>query len=371
MLLKNRRFLIVGFARSGLAAACFLMERGARVTITDLKSREELLTSIERLPGPAELVLGEHRRQDFLGADVIVLSPGVPASIAPLREADAQGVPILAEAELAFRHLKGPVVGVTGSNGKTTTTSWIGHILQGSDRDSVVAGNIGLPLIQAVSEQTPGQERIHVVELSSFQLETIEQFHCQIALLLNLTADHMDRYDSFEDYFRAKQRIFLNQGAGDFAILNLDDPALSRLAGQLRAQIFPFSRSQQLEEGAFVRQGWIICRQGGNEHSLMPVEDLPLKGEHNLENALAAASAAFLLDLAPEVIRQGLAGFQGVEHRIEWCGTLQGVSYYNDSKATNVDSAAKALQAFDTPLILIMGGLDKGGDFRSLRPLVE
>ncbi len=371
MHLKNRHFLIVGLARSGLAAACFLMERGARVTITDLKCREQLLPWIERLTGPAELVLGEHRRQDFLGADAIVLSPGVPASIPLLREADEQGVPIVAEVELAFRFLEGPVVGVTGSNGKTTTTSWIGHILRGSDRDSVVAGNIGFPLIQAVSEQAPSRGRIHVVELSSFQLEAIERFHCRIALLLNLTADHLDRYDSFDDYFQAKQRIFLNQNEDDFAVLNLDDPALSRLPDRLAARTFPFSRTQQLEAGAFVRQGWIVCRDGSKEHSLISVQELPLKGEHNLENALAAAAASFLLGLAPDVIRRGLASFQGVEHRIEFCGSSQDVSFYNDSKATNVDSAAKALQAFDTPLILIMGGLDKGGDFRSLRPLIQ
>ncbi|HSR51134.1 MAG TPA: UDP-N-acetylmuramoyl-L-alanine--D-glutamate ligase [Acidobacteriota bacterium] len=384
MQIEGQRFLVVGLARSGLAAARFLHRRKGRVTVNDQASEERLQPWIKELPSGVRLVLGGHPQEEFLAADCIILSPGVPASIPPLGAAREREVPILAEVELAYRFLKGKLVGITGSNGKTTTTTLLGHLLSMAGRDVRVAGNVGNALIAAVDAdemENPGKddhasnrsERCYVTELSSFQLETIDTLHPHIALLLNITPDHLDRYSCFDDYRHAKERIFLNQGRDDWAVLNWDDPHCRRAAEPIAAKVFPFSRKQPLPEGACLGQDGklIVCRHQDKEIPILAADRFPLPGKHNLENALAACAAGFLLGLSGPEMADGLLTFKGVEHRLEWCGSSGGIDFYNDSKATNVDSALKAIEAFPArKLLLIMGGLDKGGDFTSLREVV-
>ncbi len=365
---RGKKILVVGLARSGLAAANFLLGRGARVTVTDTKTREQLEDALRQLRGPVRLALGGHRAEDFMGADLIVLSPGVPSRLDPIRRAALRGVPVWSEVELAFRCLRGRFVGVTGSNGKTTTTALVGRMFADAGRPHAVAGNIGAALI-GFAEDGLG-ERVFVVELSSFQLENIHQFRCHAAALLNVTPDHLDRYDSFGEYAECKRRIFLNQTAADFAVLNLDDPVASRTA-ELQGQVVPFSRRRPLEEGVFVVEGKIRARWDGLDQTVIPTNEIRLLGNHNVENALAATALGLVCGLEPESMAGTLRTFAGVEHRLEFVRTVSGVDFYNDSKATNVDSAVKALESFERPLLVILGGLDKEGDFSPLQSLVR
>lgn len=369
--MKDKKILVVGFARSGLSATNFLLERGGRVTITDTKTEEELKDYLPQLIMPPNLSLGGHRIKDFLEADFIVLSPGVPSNLPELLKASEGNIPIYSEVELAYRFLKGKIIGVTGSNGKTTTTTLIGELFKRARRDCVVAGNIGSPLIQWIETSSASTETTFVVELSSFQLENIERFKCDIALILNVSPDHQDRYDHFEDYLQAKEQIFLNQTDEDYAVINADNPFTVKMASRRPARVLLYSRKQDLEEGVFVRDGSIQVIWGGQEDCLMPVDEIRLRGNHNLENLLAATAAGYLSGLDREVMIETFCSFEGVEHRLEWVRELSGVTFYNDSKATNMDSAAQALQAFTEPMIVIMGGKDKGAEFEVLRPWVS
>ncbi len=369
---EGRTALVVGAARSGIAAAGFLLSRGAKVVLTDRQERERLAARLEPLLGRAEraelaLELGGHRIESFRRCDFVVLSPGVPARLPELEASRSAGIPILAEVELAYRHLKGKVLGITGSNGKTTTTTLVGEMLRGAGLRGFMAGNIGIPLINYAAAST--DRDVYATELSSFQLETIDRFRPAVAALLNLTPDHMDRYSSFDDYSAAKRRIFMNQRASDFAVLNADDPRTAALAGQVAATAVLFSRRGPLEHGAFVRAGELVYRGPDGERPLCRREDIRLKGEHNVENVLAAAAIALLGGVDPASVRETVREFRGVEHRLEWVADIDGVSYFNDSKATNVDAAVKSLEAFPGGVHLILGGRDKGGDFTALRPL--
>ena len=368
MKLSGRNILVVGLARTGLSAANFLIGKGARVSVTDLRTKDELDDQVARLQGKVHLMLGRHREADFTGADMIVLSPGVPSRIPPLVRAREQGVPVWSEIELACRFLKGTLIGVTGTNGKTTTTTLIGEMLAESRRPHVVAGNIGVPLLEKVKEAT--EETVWVVELSSFQLETTQTLRCRVAVVLNVTPDHLDRHPSFEDYWRAKRRILLNQKGSDFAVFNRDEPNSRRMAEGAEARSVFFSRQERCT-GVFCRDGKIRIRVGGRSHQVMDRNRIRLKGEHNLENVLAAAAASYLVGVEPDSIARACRTFAGVEHRLEWIRDLEGVSFYNDSKATNVESASKAMEALEQPLVAIMGGTNKGSDFRVLRPLVK
>lgn len=372
MRVTDKNILVVGFARSGLAAANFLLKRGARVAITDIRTEESLKAQISQLVGPVQLSLGGHRPEDFLKADLIVLSPGVALSRPELQAASEHNIPIFSEVELAYRFLDGTIIGVTGSNGKTTTTTLIGELLKNSRRQNVVAGNIGSPLVQWAETQAGGSQEptTFVVELSSFQLETIAKFRCHIAALLNVTPDHQDRYREFDDYIRAKERIFLNQTPEDHAVLNADNPHTLGMAERCQSSVLLFSRKRPLERGIFVQDGAIRIRCKGQKHNLMPVQDIRLRGNHNLENVLAAAGVGAVAGLDPRIMARTFENFGGVEHRLELVEELNSVSFYNDSKATNIDSASRALQAFSEPLVVIMGGLDKGADFATLRPLM-
>jgi UDP-N-acetylmuramoylalanine--D-glutamate ligase len=370
MRVKDKKILVVGFARSGLSATNFLLERGGRITITDTKTEEELKDYLSQLIMPPTLSLGGHRIKNFLDADFIVLSPGVPSNLPELLKASEGNIPIYSEVELAYRFLKGKIIGVTGSNGKTTTTL-IGELFKRASRDCVVAGNIGSPLIQWIETSSASTETTFVVELSSFQLENIEKFKCDIAVILNVSPDHQDRYDHFEDYLQAKEQIFLNQTDEDYAVINADNPFTVKMASRRPARVLLYSRKQDLEEGVFVRDGSIQVIWGGQQDCLMPVDEIRLRGNHNLENLLAATAAGTLSGLDREVMIETFRSFEGVEHRLEWVRELSGVTFYNDSKATNMDSAAQALQAFTEPMIVIMGGKDKGAEFGVLRPWVS
>ncbi len=363
--LEGKRVLVVGLGRTGVAAALFCSKRGARVTASEERDAAHLGGVIEQLRNAGcALELGGHSTDIFLQQDLIVPSPGVPPTLAGLAAARMASIPIWSEIELAWRFLRGRLVAVTGSNGKTTTTSLIGHILAGAGQPVILAGNIGSPLIAHVEEST--EATVAVVEMSSFQLELIDSLRPDVAVLLNLTPDHLDRHESFESYCRAKARVFEKQTEGDAAVLNADGAMVARYV-PARAQSYWFSRQKRVSSGAYLRGDQIVfCRDGG-ETALVTRRDIGLRGEHNVENVLAAASAAFLIGLAPAAIAAGVRSFPGVEHRLEFVAGIAGVNFFNDSKATNVDAVQKALDAFPGGLVVILGGKDKSSDFRPLR----
>jgi len=375
MIYQGQTVLVVGAAKSGLAAARFLLDNGARVILTDIRNLDALHSEIAALCEPAQtageliLELGGHRNDSFAKCNFIVVSPGVPLSLPYFDTSRRAGIPILAEVELAFRHLKGNMIGITGSNGKTTTTTLVADLLAGAGLKAYAAGNIGTPLISLAVNSNPGD--FYAVELSSFQLESIEKFRPFIGSILNLTPDHMDRYAGFEDYVAAKKRLFMNQVKTDFAVLNAEDIRTAAMASEVAARPFLFSRSRVLEHGAFVRNGRVLFRDGRNEKELFPVNAVALKGAHNLENVLAASTMAILAGAAPESLEGSIRKFKGIEHRIEWVLDIDGVQYFNDSKATNVDAAIKSIEAFPGNILLILGGRDKAGDFTALRSPVR
>lgn len=368
--LRGKRVLVVGLARTGVATALFCSVRGARVTATDTRAEKEIGEAIPALRAAGVcLELGGHREITFLEQDLIIPSPGVPADAPLLQASRAKGVTIWSEIELADRFLNGRLIGITGSNGKTTTTSLVEHILQSAGFPTILAGNIGTPLISCV-EQT-NDRTITVAELSSFQLELIETFRPNISVFLNLTPDHLDRHGTLEAYGAAKARIFENQTEADSVVLNADDPATTALVPS-RPQVYWFSRKKRVAQGAFVQGKEIVFRQQGSEETLLKLEDIPLAGAHNVENVLAAAVAARLAGAQPAAIAKGVRSFAGVEHRLEFVAEIGGVRYYNDSKATNVDATLKALDAFPGRILIILGGKDKGSDYTLLQtPLRE
>src|SRR6266700_6844454 len=368
--LRNKRVLVVGLARTGVATALFCAARGAHVTATDTRAEKELGDAVVPLQkAGVALELGGHREELVLDADLIIPSPGVPADAPLLRFARSKSITIWSEIELACRFLKGRLVGITGSNGKTTTTSLIEHILKTAGFSTILAGNIGTPLIARV-EQT-SDNSITVVELSSFQLELIETFRPNISVFLNLTPDHLDRHHTFEEYGAAKARIFGNQKETDSAVLNADDPASTPYA-PTRPQVYWFSRKQRVAQGAFARDNEIVFRDDGEEKAVLNLQDIPLAGAHNVENVLAAVTAARLAGAAPAAIAKGVRTFAGVEHRLEFVAEIGGVRYYNDSKATNVDATLKALDSFRGRILIVLGGKDKGSDYTILqKPLRE
>ncbi|GAC1685588.1 MAG: UDP-N-acetylmuramoyl-L-alanine--D-glutamate ligase [Terriglobales bacterium] len=368
--LKDKRVLVVGLGKSGVASALFLKARGARVTVSDAKSPEEFADEIPLLLDHGIAVeTGGHGERTFHDQDLIVVSPGVPVDAPPLAQARSLNEPVIGEIELAAHFISGSIVAITGSNGKTTTTSLIGKIFEGGGFAVVVGGNIGTPAISLADQTTP--QSLVVLEVSSFQLETIETFHPKVAVILNITPDHLDRHRTLAAYIDAKARIFENQDAQDFTVLNAEDPLCVQLAARSRAQVFWFSRKQEIERGAFTRNGNIFFRDSTGTREVMPVSEIPLKGAHNLENVLAAVCASTLLRCPLDKIRQGVRNFRAVEHRLEFVATIRGIYYYNDSKATNVDATIKALESFPANIHLILGGKDKGSDYSLLNDLLR
>jgi UDP-N-acetylmuramoylalanine--D-glutamate ligase len=352
-----------------LATALFSAGHGARVTATDERPEAALAETGEKLRAAGvKLEFGGHVSGSFLDQDLIVVSPGVRANLPELQAARKKNIPVWSEIELAWRFLRGKLVAITGSNGKTTTTALVAHILRTSNIPTSIGGNIGTPLLALVEAST--DPTVTVAEISSFQLETIEAFRPEIGVLLNLTPDHLDRHGTFEEYARAKMRMFENQLERDIAVLNADDPEITKRM-PAKPHIFWFSRQKRVANGAFLRDNEIIFRNEGSEAVLARRDQIPLRGEHNVENVLAACVAAYLAGATPAAIASGVKSFRGVEHRLEFVAEISGVQFYNDSKATNVDAAVKAVQAFPGPLLVILGGKDKGSPYTPLCGLLH
>ncbi len=374
--LKNQRVLVVGLGKSGISAAQFLKARGARVTVSDARPATLIAEISEMLDQGFMVETGGHGLLTFRRQDLIVVSPGVPLSTPELKQVRAIGAHVIGELELGAEYLQGQMVAVTGSNGKTTTTALIGEILKAAGKPTLVGGNIGRPVTSMVDESTP--ESWSVLEVSSFQLETVESFKPRIALVLNITPDHLDRHGSFENYAALKARITEFQDAEDFLVLNAEDKNAQMVAAKTAppgrgAQVYWFSRLRPIKQGAFVYGESIVYvpGEGARPEPVMPVAEVPLAGGHNVENVLAAVCAAKLAGVESETIRAAVRGFKAVEHRLEYVRESGGVRYYNDSKATNVDATIKALEAFPGGVHLILGGKDKGSDYRVLEPLLR
>jgi UDP-N-acetylmuramoylalanine--D-glutamate ligase len=359
--LKNKRVLVVGLGKSGLAAAHFLKARGARVTVSDARPATLIAELSDLLDQGFMVEAGSHGLLTFRRQDLIVVSPGVPMTTPELAQVRAMGAHIIGELELGAMFLQGQVVAITGSNGKTTTTSLVGKIFEDAGLPTLVGGNIGFPVTAMVEASTP--ETMNVIEVSSFQLETVEAFHPKIAVVLNLTPDHLDRHGTFENYASMKERIFAQQGVGDALLLNGDDAVVQGMAARAKSDVYWFSATKIVRRGTFVRDGVVMWleKEGGVSEPVMPVSEIHLRGAHNVENVLAAVCVA-------ESVRASVAGFNAVEHRLEFVRELAGVRYYNDSKATNVDATMKAVAAFGGGIWLILGGKDKDSDYRVLAP---
>jgi UDP-N-acetylmuramoylalanine--D-glutamate ligase len=362
MELRNKRVLVVGLARTGVECARFLVRQGAEVLLSDLRSETDLKPEIDALKGlPIRYLLGDEQRRWLDGVDLVVPSPGVAAENPLLQEANRRGNKILAEIEIAYRFLPTPLVGITGTNGKSTTTTLVGGMLKANGTKVFVGGNIGAPLIGFVG----GDWEWGVVEISSFQLEWIETFRPRVAVLLNLSEDHLDRYPDFVTYCRAKARILENQTAKDIAVLNRDDPLVWPLREGRPARIISFGFSE-VDEGVFAKPEEIVWRDGSHEERF-PLRRVKIQGVHNVENMMAAIGVAKAAGVPAPTIQQTLEEFPGLEHRLEFVREKDGVRYYNDSKGTNVGAVVKSLASFSVPVILLAGGVDKGGDYGALR----
>lgn len=364
----------MGAGKSGVESARFLAGHGATVALHDRKPVEEWSDAARSLKESHNvgLISGDLPSWLLDQIDLVVISPGVPTNTIPARYVDRKDGEVIGEIELAYRFLKGRVVGITGSNGKTTTTALIGELLKNAGVKTQVGGNIGTPLLSLTETST--DETWTVAELSSFQLETIKDFRPNVGLCLNVTPNHLDRYDSFQDYAAAKHRLFMNQTADDTAILNADDKITASWAAGLKAKVVMFSVKAELDNGFFLRGSELICRADGEENILTTRDDIFLRGLHNVENVLAAFAAGFACGASPESMRETVKEFKGVEHRIEFVAEIDGVKFYNDSKATSVDATSKALEALsgdDGRTILILGGRGKNAPYAPLIGLIE
>lgn len=369
MHLENRKVLVVGFGKTGDALCRFLLKKGARVTVTDKKSKEAMgKKALAWEDKGVRFEAGGHNPETFLQAELIIPSPGVPL-LPEIEAARARGIAVISEIELAHEFLRGLIIGITGSNGKSTTTTLIHRILKDAGRRAFLAGNIGKPLILFADGSRPGD--IYVTEISSFQLEHIRDFKVHISLFLNISSNHLDWHKSFENYYAAKKKLLLPQTADDIGILNRDDRLVWAMKREGKFKAYAFSRTKPVvARGAFLRDGWIVIRDR-EEKRVMPVGEIPLPGLHNQENVMAAVVAGHVCGASPAGMRRTVKAFKGLEHRLEDVLTWKGVRFVNDSKATTVDATVKALDSFDRKVVLILGGRDKGGDFTGLRPAVK
>jgi len=364
--LKDNHVLVVGLGKSGLSVVRYLVREGARVTVSDMKPEADLA------PGPLRemkalgvtMETGEHRLGTFLGAERIIVSPGVPLDRAPLAAAKEKGIPVSGEMDLAVQIMNTPIVAVTGTNGKSTVTAFLGSLLQNAGHKVFVGGNLGTPLIDYAASGSKAD--VAVVEVSSFQLDTMESFSPLVALLLNISPDHLDRYPNYEAYVQSKLKIFKNQGAGDFAILNDDDDVLSAFAPPKDVSVLRYGLKKKDLRQAFVEGKGIRAGLPGKESHFFDLQKCPLPGKHNVENMMAAALAGLALNAEPPVIQHTMDHFQGLPHRLEFSGRIRDVDFYDDSKATNVDAAIRSIASFDRPIVLIAGGRHKGGDYAPL-----
>ncbi len=364
--INGKKFLVLGLARTGKECARFLANQGAKVSLSDLRSQAGLKEEMAALKDLSlSYFLGGEDRAALDGVDCVIPSPGVPAENPLLREAVARGIPVLSEIEIAYRFSLPPLVAITGTNGKSTTTTLVGEMLKASGKEVFIGGNIGAPLISFVS----GNWDWGVVEISSFQLEWVEQFRPRVAALLNLTEDHLDRYRDFGAYCQAKEKIFAAQREDDIAILNRDDPLVWALRGRLRARVVSFG-FDEVPNGIYALSDVIIWRNGAKEERF-PLAGVKIQGIHNVENMMAAVAAAKAVGVSQAAIQQTLEGFPGLEHRLEFVRERNGVRFYNDSKGTNVGAVVKSLASFSAPVLLLAGGVDKGGGYGVLRPEIK
>jgi UDP-N-acetylmuramoylalanine--D-glutamate ligase len=362
MEIGGKTVLVIGLGRTGGECARFFAGEGAKVAVSDLRSEAELKPEMARLAGlPIRYLLGGEEAGWLDGVDWIVPSPGVPQDNALLKEADKRRIPVLSEIEVAYRYFRAPLVAITGTNGKSTTTTLVGEMFKMSGHRVFVGGNLGTPFIGAVA----GDWEWGVIEVSSFQLEWVEEFRPRVAALLNLSEDHLDRYADFKAYCAAKERVFAAQTAADVAILNRDDPAVWALRPRMKARIVSFGFGA-IDQGVFAAGGEIVWRDGAGEERY-PLGHAKLQGVHNVENMMAAVAAAKAAGIEREAVQKTLEAFPGLEHRVEFVREKDGVRYYDDSKGTNVGAVVKSLAGFSAPVILLAGGVDKGGDYGVLR----
>jgi len=354
---------VAGAARSGIAASELLASRGAKVTLSDARTQVHDAEPLRKLG--VELELGGHTTETFNNADLIVMSPGVPPEQPVIAGARANGVPVIGELELASRWLRGRMVAITGTKGKSTTTELTGRILEAAGFRVSVGGNIGAPLSAQVAASTP--DSVHVVEASSFQLEQIETFHPWIAVMLNFSPDHLDRHPTVEAYGAAKARIFRNQDAGDWKVVNADDPEVLRLSRQGAARTRLFAKDGEIESGTAIENGWIVDRRTTQTTKLVPLDAIHLLGSHLVNDVMAAATVGAIAGAAPAAMTAAVDAFDGLEHAMELVAEIDGVRFVNDSKATNIDAALNSIRSFESGLVAIIGGKFKGGDFRLLR----
>ena len=362
--LEDKKVLVVGLGRTGEALCDFLLDHGAQVKVSENKTLREHSRAVRDWQKKGvQFEMGGHKTESFLEADFIVPSPGVPW-LPELEAAQNQGIPIVSEIELAYLFLQGHIVGITGTNGKSTTATLTHKILKDAGLHAFLAGNIGTPLISFVEHSR--DDHIYVTEVSSFQLKHIEHFKASISVFLNISPDHLDWHSSFDDYYQSKKNLLATQQENDTAVLNRDDPLIWAWKEEGKAQVYSFSRKTEVEKGCFIQGDWIILKDKGEER-LIKTSDIPLFGIHNLENVMAAALVSHILGVPLPRIRESVESFQGLEHRLEKITAIKGIDFYNDSKATNVDAALKSIQSFERKIVLILGGRDKGGDFKKLK----
>ncbi len=374
MKVKDKRFLIVGAGISGIKSALFLKSRGGEVLVNDIKPPEQLIKEAEVLKmNGIDYFFGSHKEEFFLNNDFIIVSPGVPHSGELFKKAVKNGVEIMGEMELASRFISTPIIAITGTNGKTTTTTLTGEILNNAGRKVFVGGNIGNPLIEYADDDSGD---LVVLEVSSFQLETIRHFHPYGAILLNITPDHLDRYDGMKSYAEAKARIFENQESFDFAVINEDDEWIKKLKYGILSEIFTFSLTHPVKKGAYFSNGKILINHPSLKNpEIIDANEIALKGVHNMENVMASVITAIELGVEMESIRDTLKNFKGLHHRVEFVDEINGIKFYDDSKGTNIGATEKALQGFCNQVVLILGGRDKGGEYtyleRELKRIVK
>jgi len=370
MNLTGKKIVVIGMGRTGIAAARFLGKQGAKVVVTDEKPVDQWGGGDEfkQIATEKWLEIGDYNTRILTGACIVVPSPGVPPGNDLLVEAQKKNIPVISEIEIAYRFLKVPVIAVTGTNGKTTTTTLLGEILKHSGKKTFVGGNIGNPLIEYVEGSQ--KDDFIVAEISSFQLQWIEKFQPYIAVLLNITHDHINYHGSFAEYRRIKTRVFANQTKADFAILNAADPEQEGIERIINAQVINFSSKRVLKKGIFIKKNNIVFRMPGANEEQYPLNIINLPGLHNVENVMAAIMAARFCGCSQENIIAAVSAFRGLPHRIEFAGEKNSIKFYDDSKGTNVGSVVRALETFDKPVILLMGGRDKDGDFETIKPLL-
>ena len=366
---KNKNTLVVGLARSGVSAANLLHKLGANVTVTDEKGEDELLENIKRLSKGVSLKLGGHDSVNINEIDLTIISPGVPWDSPFLNKLRRKGIRIMSEVEFAFQQLQAPFIAITGTNGKTTTTTLTGDMLKRGGKKVFVGGNIGNPLCEEVLNG--GNSELVLSEISTFQMEGIETFKPYISAILNITPDHLDRHESMDEYIELKKRVFINQDENDYMILNLDDEITAGFSTEVRGKKVFFSRLKEVENGAFVREDKIIFKNDGREETVCSLKDLKLIGVHNIENTLASVAISGICGISGKIMRDVISEFKGIKHRMELVREIRGIRFINDSKGTNVGATVKSLQSFNEPIILIAGGKDKGSDYLPLKGLIE